>query len=204
MVGVWMINGRSRALAARASSGNCGKKVRFVPHPFRSMMFVGCTCGEGLLLPLLVQQGIIALVEDSQTLQKSLTALLRYSYRVHRWTSNTGESQWPNSRDLSFISAQEPLTVLRKAPMLLVPWKSPQRENSPRQTEAKPQTALDSTTGYAAYIGSEQLGIAAFNRPQPQLHEIANLSKNSIVLVKVIFLGTYYGNPVWNNLFPEC
>ena len=58
-------------------------------------------------------------------------ALLLYSCRVHRWISNKGESQWPNSRGLLFISAQEPLTVLRKAPMLLVPWKSPQRENSP-------------------------------------------------------------------------
>ncbi|APG47163.1 hypothetical protein [Phaeobacter porticola] len=47
---------------------------RFVPHHVRSMMVGGCTCGEGLLHPLLVQHGTAVRLADFTTLQRSLSA----------------------------------------------------------------------------------------------------------------------------------
>lgn len=61
---------RANAVSANTRQGNGGK----VRHPFRSMTIGGCTCGEGLLLSLLVQHGIAARLADPKTLQTSLSA----------------------------------------------------------------------------------------------------------------------------------
>ncbi|AUQ97655.1 hypothetical protein PhaeoP88_00251 [Phaeobacter inhibens] len=53
-------------LAAPAANGSK------VPHPVRSMMVSGCTCGEGLFLPSLMQHGIAARLPAPETLQRSL------------------------------------------------------------------------------------------------------------------------------------
>lgn len=44
---------------------------------FHSSLIVGCTCGEGLLPPLLVQFGAAARMADLQTVQMSLSCALR-------------------------------------------------------------------------------------------------------------------------------
>ncbi|WP_161787069.1 hypothetical protein [Leisingera daeponensis] len=59
---------RANAASANSRKGNGSN----VPHLFRSMMVGGCTCGEGLLLSLLVQHGIAARLADPKTLQTSL------------------------------------------------------------------------------------------------------------------------------------
>jgi hypothetical protein len=68
------------------------------PHLFRSMMVSGCTCGEGLLLPLLVQHVTALHLPDPATLQMVLSAhngLCRFTPQVFCYLTTLTGSMAP-------------------------------------------------------------------------------------------------------------